>query len=422
MIVVATLLLGGCEQLVGSEDDSDTDESVGEVEVLHWWTSGGESAAVDVLKTRLQEQGVTWQESTIGDGSASTIEELQSRVESGNPPTAVQMLGFDIQYWAQADALANLSNVAQDEDWGDVVPSAVQEFSIHNGDWVAVPVNLHSTNWIWANAPIMNQLNIDQPTNWSDFTAALQSAQDDGKTALAHCNQQWQTSTIFEAVVLQTGGPQFYADALNEPIEANTLDSSTMEDVFTKMAELRSYADIDTTDCNWPNATAMVADGSALFQMMGDWAKGEFFNADLAVDEDFTGFRTPGTSNSVLFNSDQFAMFKVPEDEQAAQEVLARETLSPEFQIAFNTVKGSIPARTDLSMDEFTPIGQAAMQQLKSAESTGTLLGSFTHDHGAPSKIVNAMAAVVQSHFNGEYSSAAEAADELKTAYTNATN
>jgi glucose/mannose transport system substrate-binding protein len=31
------------------------------VEVLHWWTAGGEAAAVGVLKDDLQKQGVTWQ-------------------------------------------------------------------------------------------------------------------------------------------------------------------------------------------------------------------------------------------------------------------------------------------------------------------------------------------------------------------------
>jgi len=31
-----------------------------EVEVLHWWTSGGEAAALNVLKENLAKEGVTW--------------------------------------------------------------------------------------------------------------------------------------------------------------------------------------------------------------------------------------------------------------------------------------------------------------------------------------------------------------------------
>ena len=35
-------------------------ESKGSVEVVHWWTSGGEKAAVDVLKAQVEKDGFTW--------------------------------------------------------------------------------------------------------------------------------------------------------------------------------------------------------------------------------------------------------------------------------------------------------------------------------------------------------------------------
>jgi glucose/mannose transport system substrate-binding protein len=32
-----------------------------EVEVLHWWTSGGEASALNVLKQDLEKEGIGWQ-------------------------------------------------------------------------------------------------------------------------------------------------------------------------------------------------------------------------------------------------------------------------------------------------------------------------------------------------------------------------
>ena len=85
----------------------------GEVEVLHWWTSGGEAAALNVLKQDLEGQGTTWNDMPVaGGGGESAMTVLRARVTSGNPPTAVQMLGFDILDWANEGALADLNAVS----------------------------------------------------------------------------------------------------------------------------------------------------------------------------------------------------------------------------------------------------------------------------------------------------------------------
>ncbi|MBO6892531.1 MAG: sugar ABC transporter substrate-binding protein, partial [Roseibium sp.] len=81
-----------------------------DVEVLHWWTSGGEAAALNVLKEDLEGQGIGWQDMPVaGGGGSQAMTVLRARVTSGNPPTAVQMLGFDILDWANEGALANLN-------------------------------------------------------------------------------------------------------------------------------------------------------------------------------------------------------------------------------------------------------------------------------------------------------------------------
>lgn len=390
--------------------------SAAEVEVLHWWTSGGEAAALNVLKDDLAEQGIGWVDMPVaGGGGEAAMTTLRARVTAGDAPTAVQMLGFDIQDWAAEGALANLDEVANADGWDAVVPAALQRFSKSDGHWIAAPVNVHSTNWVWANKAVMDELGIAEPTNWDEFVAAMQKVKDSGRTALAHGGQAWQEATIFDGVVLSVGGVDFYRKALVD-LDADALGSDTMKEVFNRMATLRGFVDDNFSGRDWNLASAMVINGDAAFQIMGDWAKGEFLNAGKTPGQDFLCFRVPGTAGMVSFNSDQFALFQVKDDDaKTSQAAMARAVMSPEFQSAFNVVKGSVPARTDVSNEAFDDCGKKGMADLAEAAAADTLVGSMGHAHANPAAVKNAMYDVVTAHFNGEFD-AEEAVEELVNA------
>ena len=387
----------------------------GDVEVLHWWTSGGEAAALNVLKKDLEGQGIGWQDMPVaGGGGTQAMTVLRARVTANNAPTAVQMLGFDITDWANEGALANLNDIAAAEGWNDVVPSALQKFSKHEGQWVAAPVNVHSTNWVWANKAILDELGIAPPASWDELVAAMEKVKASGKVAVAHGGQAWQDATIFDAVAMSTGGPDFYKKAFID-LDKDTLGSDTMKDVFDRMSVIRSYVDDNFSGRDWNLASAMVINGEAAFQFMGDWAKGEFLNAGKKPNEDFLCFRFPGTKDQVTFNSDQFALFKQGDAVSSEQGSLAKAIMSPSFQVAFNVVKGSVPARVDVEDAEFDACGKQGMKDLAAASSSGNLFGSMAHGHANPAGIKNAMYDVITAHFNGEYDSQT-AVGELVTA------
>ncbi|WP_367847718.1 ABC transporter substrate-binding protein [Rhodoferax sp. WC2427] len=376
------------------------------VEVLHWWTAGGEAAALGVLKGNLEKQGIKWNDMPVaGGGGEQAMTAVRARVTAGNPPTAVQMLGFDIQDWAKQGVLADLNDVAAKEGWDKTVPAALQRFSKFNGKWVAAPVNVHSTNWVWANKEVLAKAGITaDPKTWDEFIADGEKLQKAGFIALAHGGQPWQDATMFDGVVISTGGVDFYRKAFID-LDPKSLNSPTMLKAFDRMSQLRKLVDKDFSGRDWNVAAGMVISGKAGFQIMGDWAKGEFIGAKKVPGKDFSCFRVPGTQGVVSFNSDQFAMFKVGADKVAAQTKLASAIMEPGFQSAFNVVKGSVPARTDVSDKDFDDCGKKAMKDFAEANSKNTLVGSMAHGHAVPASIKNAFYDVITRHFNGQIDS-----------------
>jgi glucose/mannose transport system substrate-binding protein len=391
-----------------------------EVEVLHWWTSGGEAKALEVLKKNLEAQGVTWKDMPVaGGGGTQAMAALRARVSAGDPPTAVQMLGFDIKDWAEQGVLGDLNKIAADNNWDKVIPPALQEFSKYNGTWIAAPVNVHSTNWVWANKAVLDKLGVTEPPkDWDGFIALLEKAKAAGITPLAHGGQPWQDATIFDSVVLVTGGPDFYKKSMID-LDPEALGSDTMKQVFDRMGQLRGYVDPNFSGRDWNLASAMVIKGEAAVQIMGDWAKGEFLNAGKKPGTDFICMRFPGTQGIVTFNSDQFVAFKVGAEQQDAQLKLAAAVEDPGFQSAFNVVKGSAPARTDVSDADFDECGKKAIKDLAEAAGSGKLMGSMAHGHANPAAVKQAMYDVITKNFNGQLDSAA-ATKELVTAVANA--
>ena len=393
-----SLLLAGAATMALSAASVRAADSV---EVLHWWTSGGEAAALDVLKKDLESKGVSWADMPVaGGGGEAAMTALRARVTAGNAPTAVQMLGFDILDWAAEGALGDLNAVANAEGWDSVVPDALQNFAKYDGRWISAPVNVHSTNWVWINKAALDAGGGKAPETWEELVAVLDAMKANGITALAHGGQAWQDATIFDGVVLSLGD-DFYTESMID-LNEEALGGDMMKEAFARMEKLRSYVDDNFPGRDWNLASAMVIEGTGGMQMMGDWAKGEFLRAGKKPGEDFVCIRFPGTQGSVTFNSDQFAMFKVGDDRVRAQEMMASSVMNPVFQSAFNVVKGSVPARTDVPNDDFDDCGKKGMADLAEANANGSLFGSAAHGHAAPAAVKNAMYDVITRHFNGE--------------------
>ena len=324
----------------------------GTVEVLHWWTSGGEAKAVGELKSAFEAQGGTWVDSPIaGGGGDAAMTALRARVVAGNPPSAVQLKGPGIQEWAQQGDLADINDVATSGKWDSVLPPVLATIMKYKGDYVAAPVNIHRVDWIWANPQLLAKVGVTAaPTTWDEFNAVADKLKAAGITPLANGSDPWQDLTLWDVIALGVGGPDFYKKAIID-LDPAQLTGDTMIKVFDQMRRMRGYVDAGYAGRSWDLATRMVMNGEAAMQIMGDWAKGEFAAAGKAPGKDFLCWPAPNQGGYIL-NSDSFAFFKVTgADKIKGQKVLAGLVMAPDFQRAFNLAKGSIPARTDVPLD-----------------------------------------------------------------------
>jgi glucose/mannose transport system substrate-binding protein len=390
----------------------------GEVEVLHYWTSGGEAKSVAELKKIMQGKGHTWKDFAVAGGggdNAATV--LKSRVVSGNPPAAAQIKGPAIQEWASEGVLANLDATAKAEKWDELLPKVVADVMKYKGNYVAAPVNVHRVNWMWANSAVLKKAGVTStPKTWDEFFAAAEKVKKAGLIPVAHGGQNWQDFTTFESVALGVGGTKFYNDALIK-LDEKALTSATMSKVLETFRKVKSYTDAAAPGRDWNLATAMVIQEKAAFQFMGDWAKGEFSAAGKVPGKDYVCAAAPGTANAYTFNVDSFAMYKLKDaGAQKAQADLAASIMGTEFQEVFNLNKGSIPVRLNMKMDKFDDCAKTSAKDFVDTAKSGGLVPSVAHGMAIKPAAEGAIKDAVSQFWNDDKISIADGVKNIAKA------
>ncbi len=375
------------------------------VEVMHFWTSGGEAAALGAVHDKVVSQGVKWLDAPVaGGGGDAAKTALQARIASGNPPAAMLMLGQNIIDWANEGLLGNVDALAAAEGWDAVLPQAVKDFTKVDGHYVSVPTNVHRTDVIWASKAAFDKIGAPYPTTWDELNALAPKFAAAGIMPLAHGGQAWQEAYMFEAVALGVGGADFYRKALVDLDDA-TLRGPQMVAVFTELAALRGMVDANAAGRDWNLATAMVINGDAAMQIMGDWAKGEFTNAGKVPGDDYACIPVPKANGQpgFVYLVNSLSLFTQTDPEAVkAQEVLASAIMDPAVQIAFNKAKGAIPARNDVDMTQLDACAQSTAVDLGVADAAGTAVPTFAGTHAAGAAVVGAATDAITGFFNSD--------------------
>jgi glucose/mannose transport system substrate-binding protein len=355
-----------------------------QMEVFSWWTGGGEAAGLDAMIKIWQAKypDIEFVNAAVAGGAGSNAKAvLATRLSAGDPPDSFQgHAGQElIGTYVKAGQLEPLDDLYKENGWYDVFPATLIPLISADGHPYSVPVNIHRANVMWYNPKVLAQYKVAAPDpssfqSWIDSMDALVAAGMEKPLALG---EQWTVVQLYETVLLATVGPQTYTDLWNGAADWN---SDGVKQSLVNFAKVMTYANTDYATLTWQDASKLVADGDAAFNVMGDWADGYFEgsvdggNLGLAEKTDFDWMPVPGTKGSYDFLSDSFVLPVGAKDRDAALKWL---TLcgSKEGQDAFNPVKGSISARNDSDASLYNPYLQSAMADWK----TDVVVGSLWH-------------------------------------------
>lgn len=360
-----------------------------DLEVTHWWTSGGEAAAVaefakafDATKAADGSQN-KWVDGAIAGSGDVARPIMVSRITGGDPMAATQFNhGRQAEELVTAGLMRNLDDVAAKEHWADVInPKSLLEGCTLDGHIYCVPVNIHAWQWLWLSNKAFADAGVAVPTNWTELVAAAPALQKAGIVPLAVGAQGWQQAGLFANLVLALGGKDLYLKFFKEK-NVDAIKSADGAKIFAALGDARMMAKGSKVQ-DWNQATNMVITAKAGAQSMGDWAQGEFQIAKQVAGKDYTCLPGLGMPDPyITTGGDSFYFPKLSDPaKSAAQEQLASTMLSPATQVAFNLKKGSMPVRGDIDLSAANDCMKKGLAILKTGnviQSTDELISPDT--------------------------------------------
>jgi glucose/mannose transport system substrate-binding protein len=322
-----------------------------DLEVTHWWTSGGEAAAVAELAKAFDASGDKWVDGAIAGSGGTARPIMIARITGGDPMGATQFNhGQQALELVQAGLMLDLTDVAEAQGWKDkVFPQSLLEACTVDGKIYCAPVNIHSPEWLWLSNKVYEDIGIPVPTTWTEFVATADQVRAAGKVPLALGDQPWQSGLAFGALTIGVGGLDLWKK-VNIDKDMAVAAGPEMAAVFQAVADARGLA-VGSNVQDWNQATNLVITDQAAGQIMGDWAQGEFQVAGEVAGKDYTCLPGMGMNEYISTGGDAFYFPKNSDPEiEAAQKRLAALLVSPEVQVAFNLKKGSLPIRGDVDL------------------------------------------------------------------------
>lgn len=359
----------------GSGGSGTSETATGTVEVFSWWTGGGEEAGLNALVEVFNAEypNIEFVNAAVAGGAGTNARAvLATRLEANDPPDSFQgHAGAELMDYITAGQLEDLSALYEEQGWAAVMPETLLPLITVDGAIYSVPVNIHRANVMWANPSVLADNGISMPNSWEEFFVAADTLEAAGIIPLA-LGEQWTQLHLFETVLLGELG----TDAYNGLWDGSTdWGSSAVGSALATFDKVLSYTNADAASLAWQDASQLVINGDAAFNIMGDWAEG-FFRVDNSLVEQvgYTWAPAPGTAGTFQFLSDSFTLPKGAPDRDSAIAWL-KVAGSAAGQDAFNVKKGSIPARNDADRSIYPPYLQSAMDDWGS----NLVAGSLTH-------------------------------------------
>jgi glucose/mannose transport system substrate-binding protein len=351
-------------------------------DVIHFYTSSGESLAIGEFAKEYTRRGGTWiDDPAVGPQAESAL--AMNRIAGGNPPAAMQWpVGAATRELALQGMLTDLDDLAAAGHWAENLPPIILNNVTVDGHIVSAPVDIHGANWMFYSTKVFQALDLSPPKTWDEFFTQAPRIQAAGYIPIAFgANAQQEDWLFMSLLAAEAGNDGFLAIVTkHDPAQAGGL---AVQKAFEVMGKLRQYVDAGSPNRKWNDTLALVETNKAAMMIVGDWAKGDLTAASLKLDVDWGCQLAPGTQDGYIITTNSFAFPRTDKHDQVeAQRKLAQVFMDPAVQTEYTFYKGSIPSRLDAnikSLDRCAQQGQKIMAAGPAHQLPHFLL-SFTPD------------------------------------------
>ena len=347
----------------------------GKLEIFSWW-AGDEGPALEALIDLYNERNpqVEVINATVTGGSGVNAKAvLKTRMLGGDPPDSFQVHAGQelIGTWVAAGRMLDLTPLFEEQGWMDVFPQdLINLIGTEEGIW-SVPVNVHRSNVMWYSPSNLEEWGMEAPTSWDEFLDIADELESQGVVPLALATN-WTVNHLWESVALGVLGADKYDALWNGELDWT---SDEAVEVWATMDKILDYTNEDYASLSWQQATDMVVEGDAAFNIMGDWAEG-YMRTTLGLEPktDYMWAASPDTEGAFMFLADSFG-FPMGVKNKAASLAWLKVCGSKEGQDIFNPIKGSISARTDSDLSKYKVYQQSAAEDF----ADNRIVGSLAH-------------------------------------------
>ncbi len=363
------------------------------------WSSGSDGAAITALGKKFEEKGGIWQHSPVPGFTTDMMNKLRAQIMAGDPPACSQLKGPEIAAWSKIAPTRDLDAIVAAAGYEKVVAPDLAKLHKPEGKWIALPLQIYSTNMLFLSKRAMDKAKADKvPTNWAEFNALAEKMKAGGVAfpvgnggTRADDGQKW------EAALAGISPTAYRAAAMN--LDDKALKGPEMKASFEQLRKIADWMDPNVGSQHFSTNFKRFIEGDMGLLIMGGWAQGMLLNAGFKLD-DFIVAAGPSDNGKPVFllNADAFIYWQRKEDDlQAGQKLMAELVMDPAIQTMYSQITGSIPVRTDVDLSGagWSDGQRLTAKLLKDAVASNQAVLSLAHNMAQQNGLTAAMIDVI---------------------------
>jgi len=388
--------------------------------VISQWSAGSDGAAITALGKKFEEKGGIWQHSPVPGFTTEMMNKLRAQIIAGDPPACSQLKGPEIAAWSKIAPTVDLDALVAAAGYEKVVAPDLAKLHKPAGKWIALPLQIYSTNMLFLSKRGMDKAKADKiPVTWADFNELAEKMKSAGMTyPLANGGTRPDDGQKFEASFAGISPTAYRAAIMN--LDKKALEGPEIKAAFAQTRKLADWCDPNVGAQPYATNLKRFVDGDMGMLIMGGWAQGVLKNAGFKFD-DYTIAPGPSDNSKPVFllNADAFIFWQRKEaDLQAGQTLMAQLVMDPAIQTMYSQITGSIPVRTDvdLSGEGWSDGQRRTAAALKDAVASNQAVLSVAHNMAQQNGLTAAMIDVITEYVKNKTIKPEEAVTRLAEA------